>query len=134
MRPLALCLTIVVEIRSFKSPLFEGERTVRCILSLQGLAVVVWVWCLAFEGLLAGMAAVVAWHPHFLPVAPMLALVTGRGPGPPRRGVVAGRPRPRAGARPVVAVDRRGAALVPGRPFPLRPRLGWGGTTPPTPC
>jgi hypothetical protein len=52
---------------------------VRRILSLRGLAIVVWVWCLAFEGLLAGMAAVGAWHPHFLPVAAMLALLLAMG-------------------------------------------------------
>ncbi|MHB1559602.1 MAG: hypothetical protein ACYC61_19310 [Isosphaeraceae bacterium] len=45
------------------------------ILSLPGLAAAVWASCLAFEGLLAGMAAVGAWHPHFLPVAPVLAIV-----------------------------------------------------------
>jgi hypothetical protein len=48
---------------------------VRRILSPCGLAVAVWVSCLAFEGLLAGMAGVGIWHPHFLPVLPMLAVV-----------------------------------------------------------
>ena len=47
----------------------------RRILSLQGLAVAVWVSCLAFEVMLAWMAAVRAWHPHFVPVTPVLALV-----------------------------------------------------------
>ena len=47
----------------------------RRILSLPGLAVAVWVSCLAFLGLLAGMVAVLAWHPHFLPVTAALALV-----------------------------------------------------------
>ena len=51
----------------------------RRILSLRGLAVAVWVSGLAFEGLLAGMAAVRVWHPHFLPVTPMLALVMAAG-------------------------------------------------------
>src|SRR4051794_8442257 len=51
----------------------------RRILSLQGLAVAVWVSCLALEGLLAGMAAVRVWHPHFLPVTPVLALVAAAG-------------------------------------------------------
>ena len=32
------------------------------ILSLPGLAVAVWVSCLAFMGLLAVMAATLAWH------------------------------------------------------------------------
>jgi hypothetical protein len=49
--------------------------------SLQSLAIAVWVSCLAFEGLLTGMAAVRAWHPHFLPVTPMLALVMTAGLG-----------------------------------------------------
>ncbi len=47
----------------------------RRILSLPGLAVAVWVSCLAFLGLLGGMVAVLAWHPHFLPVTSALALV-----------------------------------------------------------
>src|SRR5262249_32601232 len=68
-------LTIVVDLLPFRGPLFEGDRTMRRILSLQGLAVAVWVSFLAFEGLLTGMAAVRAWHPHFLPVMPMLALL-----------------------------------------------------------
>lgn len=51
----------------------------RRILSLRVLAVAVWVSCLAFEGLLAGMAAVRAWSPHFLPVIPMLAIVVVAG-------------------------------------------------------
>ena len=51
----------------------------RRILSLRGLAVAVWVSGLALEGLLAGMAGVRVWHPHFLPVTPMLALVMAAG-------------------------------------------------------
>ena len=47
----------------------------RRILSLPGLAVAVWVSCLAFIGLLGGMAAVMARHPHFLPATSALALV-----------------------------------------------------------
>ncbi len=47
----------------------------RRILSLPGLAVAVWVSCLAFMGLLAVMAATVAWHPHFLPTTASLSLV-----------------------------------------------------------
>ena len=52
----------------------------RRILSLPGLAVAVWVSCLAFMGLLAVMAATFAWHPHFLPVttaAGSLVIVSG---------------------------------------------------------
>jgi hypothetical protein len=47
----------------------------RRILSLPGLAVAVWLACLALLVLLGGMIAVRAWHPHFLPVTTMLALV-----------------------------------------------------------
>ena len=47
----------------------------RRILSLPGLAVAVWVSCLAFMSLLAVMAAALAWHPHFLPATAALALV-----------------------------------------------------------
>ncbi len=51
----------------------------RRILSLPGLAVVVWASCLAFFGLLAAMAATFAWHPHFLPMTVASALVIGSG-------------------------------------------------------
>ncbi len=47
----------------------------RRILLLPGLAVAVWVSCLAFMGLLGGMVASFAWHPHFLPATAALALV-----------------------------------------------------------
>ncbi len=47
----------------------------RRVLSLPGLAVAVWVSSLAFLGLLGGMAAVMARHPHFLPATSALALV-----------------------------------------------------------
>jgi hypothetical protein len=80
---------------SIRAFLFAGDSTVRRVLSLPGLSAAVWVSCLAFEGLLAGIVTVVGWHPHFLPVTPMLALVfvaglalftgaswrIGRGPG-----------------------------------------------------
>jgi hypothetical protein len=51
----------------------------RRILSLPGLAVAVWVSCLAFLGLLAVMVAVLAWHPHFLlaTIALGFVIVTG---------------------------------------------------------
>ena len=89
----------------------------RRILSLPGLAVAVWVSCLTFEGLLAGMVAVTAWHPHFLPVAPMLALVIVAGlaliAGALWR-IVRGPGRQRALACLLIGVA---PALVPGRPF-----------------
>src|SRR5580700_1506703 len=47
----------------------------RRILSLPGLAIAVWVSSLMFLGLLGGMIAVMAWHPHFLPATSALALV-----------------------------------------------------------
>ncbi len=47
----------------------------RRFLSLPGLAVAVWIACLALVGLLGGMLVVRSWHPHFLPVTAMLALV-----------------------------------------------------------
>jgi hypothetical protein len=51
----------------------------RRILSLPGLAIAVWVSCLGFIGLLGIMLAVLAWHPHFLPLTSLLAMaiVTG---------------------------------------------------------
>ncbi len=45
------------------------------ILSLPGLAIAVWVSCLALLGLMGMMLAVLAWHPHFLPMTSVLALV-----------------------------------------------------------
>jgi hypothetical protein len=45
------------------------------IFSLWGLTIVVWVSSVAFEGILAGLAVLHIWHPHFAPVLPMLALV-----------------------------------------------------------
>jgi hypothetical protein len=47
----------------------------RRIFSLPALAVAVWVACLALPGLLGVMVAVRTWHPHFLPVTTMLALI-----------------------------------------------------------
>ncbi len=47
----------------------------RRILSLPGLAIAVWASSLAFLGLLGIMTAVLAWHPHFLPLTSLLALV-----------------------------------------------------------
>jgi hypothetical protein len=47
----------------------------RRILSLPGLAIAVWVSSLVLLGLLGGMLIGPAWHPHFLPVTAMLALV-----------------------------------------------------------
>ena len=47
----------------------------RRLLSPRGLAAAVWVSCLAFEGLLAGMTVLGARHLHFLPLTPMLGLV-----------------------------------------------------------
>ncbi len=44
-------------------------------LSLPGLAAAVWLACLTFLGLLAGMMIAVAWHPHFLPVTIALTVV-----------------------------------------------------------
>jgi hypothetical protein len=51
----------------------------RRVFSLPGLAVVVWVLCLAFWALLAVMTTGFAWHPHFLPAITMLVLVIGAG-------------------------------------------------------
>ena len=51
----------------------------RRILSLPGLAVAAWVSFLALLALLAGMLAVLARHPHFLPATTMLALVVASG-------------------------------------------------------
>jgi hypothetical protein len=48
----------------------------RRILSLPGLAVAVWASCLGFVGLLVIMMAVLAWHPHLLPVTSVLAIAT----------------------------------------------------------
>ncbi len=47
----------------------------RRVFSLPSLVVVVWVSCLAFMGLLAGMLIAFAWNPHFLPATASLALV-----------------------------------------------------------
>jgi hypothetical protein len=72
----------------------------RRISSLPGLAVAVWVACLALVGLLGVMVAVRAWNPHFLPVTTVLALIVATGlaliiasswrivRGPGRRGAV----------------------------------------------
>jgi hypothetical protein len=49
------------------------------VLSVAGLAVAVWVACLGFLSLLAGMFIGFAWHPHFLPVTMALALVIATG-------------------------------------------------------
>ena len=51
----------------------------RRIPSLPGLAAAVWLACLTFLGLLAGMMIAFAWHPHFLPVtfALTVVIVTG---------------------------------------------------------
>jgi hypothetical protein len=46
----------------------------RRLLSLPGLAIAIWVSCLALLGLLRIMLAVLAWHPHFLPVTCVLAM------------------------------------------------------------
>ncbi len=51
----------------------------RRILSLPGLTVAVWVSSLGLLGLLGGMLIGPAWHPHFLPVTAMLALVVVAG-------------------------------------------------------
>ena len=46
----------------------------RRLLSLPGLAIAIWVSCLALLGLLGIMLAVLALHPHFLPVTCVLAV------------------------------------------------------------
>ena len=51
----------------------------RRIFLLPGLAVAVWVSCLAFMGLLAIMTATLPWHPHFLPATAALSLVIASG-------------------------------------------------------
>ena len=111
--------------------LSESDFTVRRILSLPGLAVAVWVSCLAFMGLLAGMVAVVGLAPAF-PARDADAGPRDRlGTGSHRRGVVADRPRPGPASCPVVPADRRGAALVPGRPSSSTAwRPARGGTAP----
>lgn len=96
----------------------------RRILSLPGLAVAVSASCLAFERLPAVMAAVGAWHPHFLPVAPVLAIVMVAGLGPVGGAswrIARGPGRERAPGWLLIGAAPRRAALVPGRPF--LPRL-----------
>jgi hypothetical protein len=51
----------------------------RRILSLPGLAVTAWASYLALMASLAGMVALMARHPHFLPLTMLLALVIGAG-------------------------------------------------------
>jgi hypothetical protein len=53
----------------------RGVCTMRRLLSLPGLAIAIWVSCLALLGLLGIMLAALAWHPHFLPVTSVLAMV-----------------------------------------------------------
>src|SRR5262249_4469184 len=77
MRSPPVYLTTVVE--TPQEPGFGADRTMRRILSPRGPAVATGAACLAFEGLLVGMASVRAWHPHYLPVAPMLVLVIAAG-------------------------------------------------------
>jgi hypothetical protein len=115
--------------------LSESDFTVRRVLSLSGLSGAVWVSYLALEGMLAGIVAVVGWHPHFRLATPMLALVFIAGlaliAGASWR-IVRGPDRRRAlsclliGAAPLwfLAVHfLRGAAAISTRNYPPDPVL-----------
>ena len=60
--------------RVSKFGFLRGDRTMRRLLSLPGLAIATWASCLALLGLLGIMLAVLARHPHFLPVMCVLAM------------------------------------------------------------
>ena len=90
------------------------------VLSLPGLSAAVWVSCLAFEGLLAGIVAVVGWHAPFPARDGDAGPRIHYGPGSHRRCFVTDRPRAGPASCPVVPLDRRSTTLVPGRPFPSR--------------
>jgi hypothetical protein len=107
----------------------------RRFLSLPGLTFAVWIAYLAFVGLLSVMLAVRSWHPHFLPVVTMLALVMVAGlaliigstwrivRGPERRRALACRLIGTAPLWFLAGYFLYGLALGSGRKVPLTPAV-----------